>query len=70
MTRPSRYEATRACLGAALDVLRHEMTLPGDSPSLAQLRKAEEALALGARDLTNAIDDLPPSQQPKGWEIP
>jgi hypothetical protein len=68
VSAPTPHEAREAVLTAALDVLRHERRLASDSPGIAKLRHAEDALALSARDLTNALDDLPPGDQPKGWD--
>lgn len=67
MTPPGVYEAERRILRAALDVLRYEQALADDSPPLAYLKKAEDAMALAARDLARAVDALPVVQHPKGW---
>jgi len=67
MTSPTVYEAKRRILRAALDVLRYEQDLADDTPPLAHLKRAEDAMALAARDLTQAIDALPVVQHPKGW---
>ncbi len=56
-----------AVLRAALEVLCAERQLGDESPSVTKLQRAEDRLALAARDLTNAIDDMPPVQRPKGW---
>lgn len=34
----------------------------------AQAEYSDERLAIAARDLTNATDDLPPAERPIGWE--
>ena len=68
MTRKTLYEAREAILAAALDILRYERALVDDSPPLGQLNSAEDALAAAASDLVIAVDGLPWSQQPKGWD--
>ena len=68
MKRTTVYEAREAILAAALDILRYERALVDDSPPLGHLKSAEDALAAGAKDLVTAVDGLPWSQQPKGWD--
>jgi hypothetical protein len=68
MNRRTLYEAREAILAAALDILRYERALVDDSPPLGHLKSAEDALAAGARDLVIAVDGLPWSSQPKGWD--
>ena len=60
--------ARQAVLRAALDVLCAEHHLSDENASVAQLADAERSMAIAARDLVNAIDDLAPGQQPRGWE--
>lgn len=62
--------ARQEVLRAALDVLAAEHHLADDSASVTRLQDAEDAMAIAARDLTNAIDELPPRQRPKGWGDP
>lgn len=54
---------------AVLDMLAAERRLSEDNASVVALRDAETAISLAARDLTNAIDDLPEQQHPRGWEV-
>jgi hypothetical protein len=54
-------------VSAALKVVLFERAISDDSTSLNAVLKAEHELAIAARDLTNAIDDLPPGKHPKGW---
>lgn len=53
---------------AVLELLTAERRLSDESASMADLAAAERALDLAARDLTSAIDELPPRDRPKGWE--
>ena len=68
MNRRTLYEAREAILAAALDILRYERALGADTPPLGHLKRAEDQLAAGAKDLVTAVDGLPWSQQPKGWD--
>ena len=68
MNRRTLYEAREAILTAALDILRYERALVDDSPPIGRLKSAEDALAAGAKDLVIAVNGLPWSQQPKGWD--
>ena len=68
MTRKTLYEAREAILAAALDILRYERALTAETPPIGHLKRAEDALAAGARDLVIAVDGLPWSSQPKGWD--
>ena len=52
---------------AALKVVLFERSISDEPSSLNAVLKAEHQLAIAARDLTNAIDDLPPGRHPKGW---
>lgn len=40
-----------------------------DDDGTAALLDAETAMELAARDLVNAVDDLPPGARPKDWEL-
>jgi hypothetical protein len=68
MNRKTLYEAQQAILAAALDILRYERALVDDSPPLGHLKRAEDQLAAAASDLVIAVDGLPWSSQPKGWD--
>ena len=68
MTRKTLYEAREAILAAALDILRYERALVDDSPPIGHLKRAEDQLAVSAKDLAKAVDGLPWAQQPKGWD--
>ena len=68
MNRRTLYEAREAILTAALDILRYERALGAETPPIGHLKRAEDALAAGARDLVTAVDGLPWSSQPKGWD--
>jgi hypothetical protein len=54
---------------AVLDMLAAERRLSEDNASVLALRDAETAISLAARDLTNAVDDLPEKHHPRGWEV-
>lgn len=56
-----------ALIGIALEVLAAEHSLSDDETSTGKLLDAEERLDLAARDLTNCVDDLPPTAWPRGW---
>lgn len=66
--RPTVYEARQNLLRAALNILADERALADASPPVARMRQHDDALAIAARDLTAAIDELPPRDRPKGWE--
>ena len=68
MTRKTLYEAREAILAAALDILRYERALTAETPPIGHLKRAEDQLAAAASDLVIAVDGLPWSQQPKGWD--
>ena len=68
MNRRTLYEAREAILAAALDILRYERALGADTPPLGHLKRAEDQLAAAAKDLVTAVNGLPWSQQPKGWD--
>jgi hypothetical protein len=68
MNRRTLYEAREAILAAALDILRYERALGAETPPLGHLKRAEDQLAAGAKDLVTAVNGLPWSQQPKGWD--
>ena len=36
---------------------------------VSDVNKAEDALMLAARNLANAVDDMPPDRRPKGWAL-
>lgn len=65
--RAGQAEAREAVLRAALTVLGAERMLHVDSTSMTALKAAEDTLAIACRDLTNAVDDLPPLQRPGNW---
>jgi hypothetical protein len=65
--QPTVYEARQALLRAALNVLADERALADASPPVSRMRQNDDALAIAARDLTVAIDELPPRDRPKGW---
>jgi hypothetical protein len=54
---------------AVLAMLLAERQLAAESATAADLAKREDAVSIAARDLTNAIDDSPPSARPKGWAL-
>ena len=56
-----------ALIEAALKVVLFGLAIAHDDTALKATLKAEQELALAARDLTNAINDLPPGKHPKGW---
>ena len=68
MTRRTLYEAREAILAAAIDILRYERALTTDTAPVGHLKRAEDAMAVAAKDLVIAVDGLPWSQQPKGWD--
>jgi hypothetical protein len=44
-----------------------ELHLDEDTASVTALTDEEKGLALAARDLARAVDELPGERQPKGW---
>lgn len=46
-----------------------ELSLSGETASVLAVNEAEDEMALAARRLTRAIDELPPGRQPKGWAV-
>jgi hypothetical protein len=54
---------------AVLGMLLTERQVAAESAPPADLTKREDAVSLAARDLTNRIDDLPPSARPQGWAL-
>ncbi len=64
----SAYIAARErVLCRALDVLRAERRLIDPDGSVLASGKADDALCLAARDLTDAVLELPLGERPKGW---
>jgi hypothetical protein len=56
-----------AAIDAALEAVQQQLRIATDPAALLLTLKAEERFLLAARDLTNAIDDLPLGKHPKGW---
>ena len=52
-----------------LALLLAENSIADDPKAAAATVRSETDLELAARDLTNAIDDLPPLERPKGWTL-
>lgn len=61
-----RTAAHEAVIRAALRVLSAERADP-HAHSAAEAEYADEQLALAARELTEATDQLLPDEQPVGW---
>ena len=56
-----------ALIEAALKVVMFERAIARDDHALNATLKAEQELALTAKALTAAIDEMPFERQPKGW---
>jgi hypothetical protein len=52
---------------ASLVLLAAELNLDDETASIATLKTAEDSLALAARDLARAVDELPMDKRPQGW---
>jgi signal transduction histidine kinase len=53
------------CAALTLDLAERSLTAGG----MRAVNRAEDALELAARDLTNAVDEVPPVARPKGWAL-
>lgn len=61
------HHAREELVRSVLRYLSAEHGDPGDPHHAAELEYSEEQVALAARDLTRATDDLPADEQPIGW---
>jgi len=52
---------------ASLALLGAELNLDDKKASVVALHAAEDSLALAARDLARAVNELPLQRRPKGW---
>lgn len=59
--------ACDAVISASLDVLTAERSDVAISDFSASLARADDQLALAARELVQAVDALPADEQPPGW---
>jgi hypothetical protein len=64
----SRREARERVVRHALSVAAWERSLADNPKAAGALLKAESALELACRDLTNSVDDSPPRDRPDGWD--
>jgi hypothetical protein len=69
MRRPDLNASIEVLVRAVLVMLLAERQVAAGSATVADLAKRQNAVALAARDLTNDIDDSPPSARPKGWAL-
>lgn len=60
------HRAMQAARLALVDLLAAEFRL-GEGGSATAVTDAETNVAVVARDLTRAVDDLPRERQPRGW---
>jgi hypothetical protein len=63
-------ESREDVIRAALEVVTIERRLSDDDTAMVALTEAEDRLAIAARTLTRAVNDLPAGRQPKGWAGP
>ena len=70
-TTPDNYPHTEqdALIAAALDRAQAEYAPEGDPQADAWAERADDRLAVAARDLVHAIDALPADQQPRDWIV-
>jgi hypothetical protein len=66
---PALTEAREAALSAALDLVTCERHLHDRASSASRITKLQEDFYLAARDLTNAIDNAPPTARPRNWAL-
>lgn len=60
----------RRVLGVkVLALLTAELAVGDDEDAAVVALKASDEVDLAARDLVNAIDDMPESAHPPGWEV-
>ena len=60
--------ARENALRCALDSLRAERRLIDDDGSIPMSSAADAALCFAARQLDRAVEELPQSRRPKGWD--
>jgi hypothetical protein len=60
-------EQREAVITAALKICLFEKAIASDPKALNAALKAEDELALAAKALVDAINDLPPGRHLKGW---
>jgi len=60
-------QAEEQLLRAALRTLLAERGLADETGSVTSVNHASERLAIAARDLVRAVDELPREKRPKGW---
>lgn len=67
MTAPGVTEAREAAITATLDLLGVERHLHDRASAAARLTGVQDAFYIACRDVTNAVDALPPNLRPRNW---